>query len=148
MSVSTTRFFDTNSALFSKINDELKSLQGQVGTGEAELTLAKDIRDISKLSAADEKKSETNQFLSNSKRVQSDLEFLDVAFNVVGIKDWSDYIKQDPRFMRPAEVDVLRGDATKADKHLNWKCKTSFKDLVSIMVNNDIERLERKHGTN
>ena len=75
-------------------------------------------------------------------------DFLDVAFNVVGIKDWSDYIKQDPRFMRPAEVDVLRGNATKADKHLNWKCKTSFKDLVSIMVNNDIERLERKHGTN
>ena len=81
MSVSTTRFFDNNSALFSKINDELKSLQGQVGTGEAELTLAKDIRDISKLSAADEKKSETNQFLSNSKRAQSDLEFLDVAFD-------------------------------------------------------------------
>ena len=81
MSVSTTRFFDSNSALFSKINDELKSLQGQVGTGEAELTLAKDIRDISKLSAADEKKSETNQLLSNSKRAQSDLEFLDVAFD-------------------------------------------------------------------
>jgi len=75
-------------------------------------------------------------------------EFLDVAFNTVGIKDWSDYVKQDPRFMRPAEVDVLRGDATKADKHLNWKCKTSFKELVSIMVNNDIERLERKHGAN
>lgn len=81
MSVSTTRFFDNNSALFSKINDELKSLQGQVGTGEAELTLGKNIGDISKLSAADEKKSETNQFLSNSKRAQSDLEFLDVAFD-------------------------------------------------------------------
>ena len=81
MSVSTTRFFDNNSALFSKLNDNLKSLQGQVGTGEAELTLAKDIGDISKLSAADEKKSETNQFLSNSKRAQSDLEFLDVAFD-------------------------------------------------------------------
>ena len=81
MSVSTTRFFDNNSALFSKLNDDLKSLQGQVGTGEAELTLAKDIGDISKLSAADEKKSETNQFLSNSKRAQSDLEFLDVAFD-------------------------------------------------------------------
>ena len=81
MSVSTTRFFDNNSALFSKLNDDLKSLQGQVGTGEAELTLAKNIGDISKLSAADEKKSETNQFLSNSKRAQSDLEFLDVAFD-------------------------------------------------------------------
>ena len=81
MSVSTTRFFDNNSALFSKLNDDLKSLQGQVGTGEAELKLSKNIGDISKLSAADEKKSETNQFLSNSKRAQSDLEFLDVAFD-------------------------------------------------------------------
>ena len=67
MSVSTTRFFDNNSALFSKLNNELKSLQGQVGTGEAELKLANNIQDISKLSAAEEKKSETNQFLSNAK---------------------------------------------------------------------------------
>lgn len=81
MSVSTTRFFDNNSALFSKINDELKSLQGQVGTGKAELKLSENITDISKLSAAEEKKSETIQFLGNSKRVQSDLEFLDVAFD-------------------------------------------------------------------
>ena len=56
MSVSTTRFFDNNSALFSKLNNELKSLQGQVGTGEAELKLANNIQDISKLSAAEEKK--------------------------------------------------------------------------------------------
>lgn len=81
MSVSTTRFFDNNSTLFSKINDELKSLQGQVGTGKAELKLSENITDISKLSAAEEKKSETSQFLDNSKRVQSDLEFLDVAFD-------------------------------------------------------------------
>ena len=81
MSVSTTRFFDNNSTLFSKINDELKSLQGQVGTGKAELKLSENITDISKLSAAEEKKSETIQFLGNSKRVQSDLEFLDVAFD-------------------------------------------------------------------
>ena len=81
MSVSTTRFFDNNSTLFSKINDELKSLQGQVGTGKAELKLSENITDISKLSVAEEKKSETSQFLGNSKRVQSDLEFLDVAFD-------------------------------------------------------------------
>ena len=81
MSVSTTRFFDNNSALFSKLNNELKSVQGQVGTGEAELKLANNIQDISKLSAAEEKKSETNQFLSNAKRAQSELEFLDVAFD-------------------------------------------------------------------
>jgi GDPmannose 4,6-dehydratase len=66
-------------------------------------------------------------------------EFLDIAFNEVGITDWSNLVKQDPRFMRPAEVDVLRGDASKANKDLNWKCKTSFKKLVSIMVNNDIK---------
>ena len=81
MSVSTTRFFDNNSTLFSKINDELKSLQGQVGTGKAELKLSENITDISKLSEEKEKKSETSQFLGNSKRVQSDLEFLDVAFD-------------------------------------------------------------------
>ena len=55
MSVSTTRFFDNNSALFSKLNDELKSLQGQVGTGQADLNLTENIGDISKLSAAEEK---------------------------------------------------------------------------------------------
>ena len=81
MSVSTTRFFDNNSALFSKLNDELKSLQGQVGTGQADLNLTENIGDISKLSAAEEKKSETSQFLGNSQRAQSDLEFLDVAFD-------------------------------------------------------------------
>ena len=81
MSVSTTRFFDNNSALFSKLNDELKSLQGQVGTGQADLNLNENIGDISKLSAAEEKKSETSQFLGNSQRAQSDLEFLDVAFD-------------------------------------------------------------------
>ena len=81
MSVSTTRFFDNNSALFSKLNDELKSLQGQVGTGQADLNLTENIGDISKLSAAEEKKSETSKFLGNSQRAQSDLEFLDVAFD-------------------------------------------------------------------
>lgn len=80
MTVSTTRFFDNNSALFKELNDELKSLQGQAATGENELTLANNLIDISKLSAATEKKSETNQFLNNAKRAQSDLELLDVAF--------------------------------------------------------------------
>jgi GDPmannose 4,6-dehydratase len=75
-------------------------------------------------------------------------EFLDIAFNEIGITDWSSHVKQDPRFMRPAEVDVLRGNASKAKENLNWECKTSFKKLVSIMVNNDIKKLERNIGTN
>ena len=68
-------------------------------------------------------------------------EFLDEAFNFIGIQDWSSYIKQDPRFMRPAEVDVLRGDSTKALNELGWKPKTQFSEMVKKMVENDIMRL-------
>ena len=71
-------------------------------------------------------------------------DFLDVAFNFVGIDDWAQYIKQDPRFMRPAEVDVLRGDYAKAELEMNWKPKTNFTQLVEKMVKNDIELLKRK----
>ena len=80
MTIGTTRFFGNNSELFSKLNSELQSLQTQAGTGKAELKLANNIGDISKLSAAEEKKSETNQLLSNSQRAQTDLEVMDVAF--------------------------------------------------------------------
>jgi GDPmannose 4,6-dehydratase len=68
-------------------------------------------------------------------------EFLDAAFKHIGITEWDKYVGQDPRFMRPAEVDVLRGDSTKAHSELGWKPKTSFEDLVGKMVNNDIERI-------
>ena len=68
-------------------------------------------------------------------------EFLDAAFKCIGIKDWTPYIKQNPKFMRPAEVDVLRGNYTKAKKVLGWEPKTPFTDLVEIMVLNDINLL-------
>ena len=67
--------------------------------------------------------------------------FLDVAFQSIGIVEWASYVGQDRRFMRPAEVDVLRGDSTKAQTELGWKPKTSFVDLVDKMVKNDIKRL-------
>jgi len=67
--------------------------------------------------------------------------FLDVAFQSIGIVEWASYVGQDPRFMRPAEVDVLRGDSTKAQTELGWKPKTPFVDLVDKMVKNDIKRL-------
>ena len=70
-------------------------------------------------------------------------EFLDITFNHVGITDWHKYIKQDPRFMRPAEVDVLRGDYTKAKQQLNWEPETPFKQWVGQMVDNDIEILKK-----
>ena len=68
-------------------------------------------------------------------------EFLDVAFQHVGITDWGKYVKQDPRFMRPAEVAVLCGDSSKARHKLGWTPKTSFEEMVSRMVDNDIELL-------
>jgi len=68
-------------------------------------------------------------------------EFLDYSFRHIGITDWSDYIKRDPRYMRPAEVDVLCGDATKAKKELGWTPKTPFDEMVSKMVANDIKLL-------
>lgn len=65
-------------------------------------------------------------------------EFLEEAFAHVGL-DWEKYVVQDPRYMRPAEVDLLIGDPTKAEKQLGWKPKTKFKDLVKIMVDADVE---------
>ena len=70
-------------------------------------------------------------------------EFLNHAFQHIGITDWDKYVGQDPRFMRPAEVDVLRGDSTKAQTELGWKPKTSFHELVNQMVSNDIKILKK-----
>tara|TARA_R110001592_G_scaffold224781_3_gene480494 strand:+ start:152 stop:1123 length:972 start_codon:yes stop_codon:yes gene_type:complete len=72
--------------------------------------------------------------------------FLDIAFNHVGISDWDPYVKQDPRFMRPAEVDVLRGDCSKAKKELGWSPEMDFEKLVKVMVDNDIKLLGDKNG--
>ena len=66
-------------------------------------------------------------------------EFLDVAFKCVGIEDWSDLVVQDPEFYRPAEVDYLRGDNSKAKKELGWQPHHSFEDLVKMMVDNDLQ---------
>ena len=68
-------------------------------------------------------------------------EFLEIAFGEVGIFDWEKHVGQDPRFMRPAEVDVLCGDSNKALSELGWKPKTPFEQLVKKMVLSDIELL-------
>ena len=69
-------------------------------------------------------------------------DFLSAAFNSVDITDWEKYVKQDPRFMRPAEVAVLCGDSTKAREMLGWYPRTSFEQMVSKMVQNDLELLK------
>jgi len=63
---------------------------------------------------------------------------LDVAFKAVDIDDWSGFIKQDPRFMRPAEVDLLIGDPAKAKEVLGWEPRVGFEQLVQMMVENDL----------
>lgn len=67
-------------------------------------------------------------------------EFLEVAFGHVGL-DWRPYVVQDPKFMRPAEVDLLVGDATKAREQLGWRPEVDFKGLVTRMVDADLARL-------
>lgn len=67
-------------------------------------------------------------------------EFLDIAFRAVGIDDWSGYVKINPEFVRPSEVDVLIGDSTKAHNELGWKPEWTFKELVNEMVESDCLR--------
>jgi GDPmannose 4,6-dehydratase len=71
-------------------------------------------------------------------------EFLDVAFAHVGIDDWSKLVAQDPRFLRPAEVDQLVGDASKAHEKLGWRPRVSFAELVTMMIDHDL--IDQKPG--
>lgn len=74
-------------------------------------------------------------------------EFLQEAFSFVGL-NWEDYVRIDPKYFRPAEVDLLIGDPTKAKQQLGWQPKTSFRELVQLMVSADMQALEKQlHGT-
>ncbi len=68
-------------------------------------------------------------------------EFVELAFDRVGL-DWGRYVKIDPRYFRPAEVDELLGDPSMAMEKLGWKARTSFRDLVALMVDADVRLLE------
>jgi GDPmannose 4,6-dehydratase len=65
-------------------------------------------------------------------------DFLDLAFKEIGIEDWHPYVRQNPEFMRPIEVDILLGDPSKAERELGWKRKVDFSGLVKLMVENDL----------
>ncbi|MEI6327551.1 MAG: GDP-mannose 4,6-dehydratase [Candidatus Roizmanbacteria bacterium] len=71
-------------------------------------------------------------------------EMVQVAFAHVGITDWEKYVKIDPAHMRPAEVPFLLGRPIKAEEKLGWKPKTHFKDLIEMMVDEDMKRLKTK----
>ncbi|HET7673031.1 MAG TPA: GDP-mannose 4,6-dehydratase [Candidatus Saccharimonadales bacterium] len=66
-------------------------------------------------------------------------DLLDAAFKAIDIEDWKPYVKQDPRFMRPAEVDILLGDPSKAKEKLGWEPEVNFEQLIKMMVESDLE---------
>jgi GDPmannose 4,6-dehydratase len=68
-------------------------------------------------------------------------ECVEVAFDEAGIADWERYVEIDAQFVRPAEVDHLIGDYSKAERILGWKPETSFEELIRLMTRADLERI-------
>ncbi|MDP9452381.1 MAG: GDP-mannose 4,6-dehydratase [Actinomycetota bacterium] len=87
---------------------------------------------------------EPQDFVVATGETHSVREFAKLAFAAAGIDDWTRYVRQDERFMRPAEVDVLVGDATKARTVLGWAPTMAFPQLVETMVAHDLELEQRK----
>jgi GDPmannose 4,6-dehydratase len=84
---------------------------------------------------------EADDYVIATNETHSIQEFLDVAFHYAGL-DWKKYVEIDPRYYRPAEVDLLIGDYSKAKRKLGWEPKTKFVDLVKLMVDADIKLLK------
>ena len=69
----------------------------------------------------------------------------DQAFGYLNL-DWKEHVEVDPRYFRPAEVDLLLGDAGKARRELGWEPKVSFGDLVTLMVDHDLKLAQQEAG--
>ena len=82
---------------------------------------------------------EADDYVVSTGETHTIRELLDIAFKRVGIDDWHPYVFQDPAVMRPAEVDLLIGDASKAADKLGWKPTVGFTDLVEMMVDSDLQ---------
>lgn len=89
---------------------------------------------------------EADDYVISTNETHEIREYLDLAFAHVGIEDWEPLVKQDPRFMRPAEVDLLIGDSTKARTTLGWNPKVDFPSLVTMMVDSDLAEQKRLAG--
>jgi GDPmannose 4,6-dehydratase len=86
---------------------------------------------------------EADDFVIATGETHSVREFLEVCFEHVGL-NWQDYVEIDPRYFRPAEVDLLVGDASKAKEKLNWEPTTTFRALAELMVDADVKSLEEQ----
>ncbi|MBE2182546.1 MAG: GDP-mannose 4,6-dehydratase [Anaerolineae bacterium] len=85
-----------------------------------------------------------DDFVVATAKTHSVQRLIEVAFNCVGL-EWSRYVVQDPKFMRPAEVDLLIGDPSKAREKLGWEPKVSFEALIEMMVKSDYDKLKQEH---
>lgn len=70
-------------------------------------------------------------------------DLLDIAFHRAGVGDWEPHVRQDSRLLRPAEVDTLAGDSSRARERLGWKPRGNFRDLIEMMVDADLADLTR-----
>ncbi|MGH8978914.1 MAG: GDP-mannose 4,6-dehydratase, partial [Acidimicrobiia bacterium] len=82
---------------------------------------------------------EPDDYVIATGQTHSIRDLLDVAFRLADIDDWTPFVKQDPRFFRPSEVNVLIGDASKAKATLGWQPKVTFEELVQMMYENDLK---------
>ena len=87
---------------------------------------------------------EPDDYVVGTGETHSIQELCEAAFGYVDL-DWREYVKQDPRFMRPAEVDLLVSDPSKAKRVLGWEPKVDFRELIAMMVEADIELLKEHH---
>jgi GDPmannose 4,6-dehydratase len=85
---------------------------------------------------------EPDDFVLATGKTHSIQELLEKAFECVGL-NWEKYVEIDPKLIRPAEVDHLCGDATKAREKLGWQPKVSFDELIKMMVEADLEVVQR-----
>jgi GDPmannose 4,6-dehydratase len=90
---------------------------------------------------------EADDFVLATGETHSIEEFLTLAFGAVGIDDWRPYVKQNPAYMRPAEVDILLGNPAKAENVLGWRRAVDFPGLVSRMIEHDLAEQARLAGT-
>jgi GDPmannose 4,6-dehydratase len=81
---------------------------------------------------------EASDYVIATGEVHSLRDFVTVAFASIGIDDWQPYVRQDERFMRPADIQVLVGNPTKAKERLGWTPSVKFEQLVELMVAADV----------
>lgn len=86
--------------------------------------------------------SEPDDYVIGTGESHSVAEFLETAFRHAGIENWRDYVEIDPRYFRPSEVEHLLADTTKAREKLGWAPKTTFSELVKIMVDEDLKHIQ------